>query len=256
MNKKIIAVICVVILMASVFAACGKKPETVKIGGSDVIPVTNEKGELVTDKDGKYAYYVTNEKGEKVTAEDGSPNINYKENIGNTPIIYNNKMIVTLDESLAKFTFNIPDGWKANGGNGRLYKDGTEMKCCISVAKAAEVSGENTLAAYIDQLNVANNEMATKINAGEFKNSNLAKATMSNEKTTYLGCEAVILRYTIYGNNGEIVNHAEDIYFVGSDDVIYNVGYICENGVGYDANFNFVSWANNNVTMAYPVAKK
>ena len=50
MNKKIIALFCVVILMVSVFAACGKtKLYTATINGVERPVVTNEDGEYIID---------------------------------------------------------------------------------------------------------------------------------------------------------------------------------------------------------------
>ncbi len=249
MNKKIIALFCVVILMVSVFAACSKtKLYTATINGVERPVVTNEDGELVTNADGEVAVYVTNAKGELVTADDGTPNVNY---------VTNNSMLVHPNGTITYeiFTYPVIEGWSVSDKNGRIDKDGTELKCYIVAGYAATATEENSFNAIMDNVIVQNRTIVDKINGGYGKDQGFDKAEMNTEEIEFAGYEAMHMSYTFYDADGKVVHHAENIYFVIPDGTVYGVDYACQDGVGYDKNFNFLEWAQNNVTVKLPTKK-
>lgn len=242
MNKKIIALFCVVVLIASIFAACGKtKLYTQEINGVERPVVTNENGEVVTNKDGEVAVYATNDSGEQYTAEDGSPNINY---IKPPMAIVNPNNTITTDI----FTIKIPDGWKSDD-RGRIYKNDTDLKCYIDAVYSAQATEENTFEAMMDQAKLQNNAIIEKINSGALKDKNYAKAEMKSEKIKYLDYDAEVVSCVIYDNDGNVVHYAANIYFIIEDGKIYSVNLACVDGVGYDKDFDFVKWASENVSV-------
>ena len=123
MNKKIIAVFCVVILMISVFSACGNKDKGYKLDvdndGFTHAYATDAEGNTVLDEEGSIVVYQTEKNGEIATDENG----NKKENRVEMP-----KAIVKGNEYITKeFKFKAPEGWAVQKPNG-LYiavsKDG------------------------------------------------------------------------------------------------------------------------------------
>lgn len=250
MNKKIIAVFCVVILMASLFTACGKKLYTQEINGKEQPVVTNENGELVTGVEGDVAIYVTDSKGEKVTDSEGNPNINYIKPSG-AIINPNNTMICE------NFKLNIPDGWFGDS-NGSIYKDGTDSKCYIKAMYEATANAENTFASYVDAILVQNRTIMDNINNGseETKQAGYAKAEYTSDEFSFQNYEGYKLSYTIYDANGKVVHYAENLYFVIDDGTIYSMNYACEEGTGYDSSFNFSDWATKNITFTGPTVKE
>ena len=252
MNKKIIAVFCVVILMVSIFSACKKKNQyTIKINGKEQ-PVVTENGEIVTNSEGKVAVYVTNASGENVTESGGNPKIEY---VNPPSVIINPNKTMVYDI----FKMNIQDGWApVEDNSGKLAKNETEMKCYIKGEYSATESEDLTLDMLVDQILESNRGIIDAINsgAGAEQGVDYTKAEMANEKTTFLGNEAYHLSFRIYNSKGDVVHYAENIFFRTSGNKIYCVSYVCEDGVGYDANFNFSDWANENITVRASEAKK
>lgn len=111
MNKKIIAVFCVVILMVSVFSACGNKGYLLAKdeNGVEHAYVTDENGETVLNSDGNIRVYETDKNGKIVKDEDGKK----KENSVKMPEI----LITDKKYQTKEFVFNIPSGWKNGDGD-------------------------------------------------------------------------------------------------------------------------------------------
>lgn len=106
MNKKIIAVFCVVILMASVFSACGNKGYLLMKDEHGVkhAYVTDENGSTVLNEQGNIRVYETDKNGNIAKDKDGNP----KENSVKPP-----KAVVKGNEyRTPNFKFVAPAGWK------------------------------------------------------------------------------------------------------------------------------------------------
>ncbi len=248
MNKKIISVFCAVILMVSVFSACGKKKlYTYEIKGKERPVVTDENNEFVTNEDGAIAVYATNANGEKETSKDGEPNINYIQ--PPTGFIFPNNVLVAEN-----FKIKIPDGWYGSN-DGVIYKKDTDSKCYIkAIYSAAETDG-NSFEAYVDQILLSNRSIINSINSGseEMKKNGFASAEYKSEDVNYNDYKGHFISYTVYNDKGEVVHYAANFYFVTPDGDIYQMNYACEDGVGYDSSFNFTEWAKSNITFKEPV---
>lgn len=241
MNKKIIALFCVVVLIASIFVACGKtKLYTQEINGVERPVVTNEAGEFVTDKDGDIAVYAT-ENGKIVTNANGEEVINH---VDAPDAIVNPNGVISKEF----FKYPLIDGWKADD-NGRMYKKGTDSKCYIDFAYTGLATMETPFRAMMDKIANQNNQIIKKINDGEYKEKGFAKAEQVNEVIEFKDYSAYHFAYTVYDEDGSVVHHAENIYFVVNSEVVYQIDYACVDGVGYDKDFNFLEWAQNNVKI-------
>lgn len=244
MNKKIIAVFCVVILMVSVFSACGKNGLYMQdINGTKQPVVTDENGDIVTDVDGEVAVYVTDANGEKVTAENGDPNINY---IKPPKALVNPNNTVNIDN----FKIKIPDGWEA-AENGRVCKKNTDMKCYIQAVYVISETEDDTFKSYLDATLLQNRQLIDVINNGaeEAKSAGYYSAEYTSDEFKFQDNQGRKLSYTIYGDKGQVVHYAENIYFVLDDGKIYSIDYVCEDGVGYDKEFNFAEFVESGVSF-------
>ena len=111
MEKRIIAVICVLMLLISLFAACGKKTIIKGKNGMEYVAVTDEEGNTVLDENGDILVYVTDADGKYVKDENGNRQTN---SIDFPKYIVDGTALVTPDY---KMTF--PKGWTVtNTGRG------------------------------------------------------------------------------------------------------------------------------------------
>ncbi len=252
MEKKIIAIVCILMLMTSVFSACKQKIYMKSIGGTEYPVVTDENGELVSDKDGRIAIYVTDENGEYITDSEGDLQENYFEIA--TSVIVNDENVV-----INGFKINLLDGWTVNEKRKRLYKDDTNEKCYIEAIKVAdEVESKDpdeavSFASVVDQVLVVNQQLIDAINNGEADSEIYKKADMSIRELEDLpeGIEQnEYMEYVIYDGNDNVVHYAACIYLETSDKEIYNLTYINIDGEGYDKDFDFESWARENITIS------
>lgn len=251
MNKKIIAVFCVVILIAAVFTACGKKPEQINIGSKKIPAVTNTNGEVITNAQGEIAIYVTEENGEYAKDKNGEPMTQYEKN--NFSLIVNPNNTVTNEI----FTVPIMDGWMVTDGEttGKIYKKDTDMKCYIDFSYAAKETEDQTFDTIIGATSEQNRKIIDGINSGAVADKGFAKAEMKEEETTFAGYKAYRAVYIAYDANGKVVHYADTVYFLYSEGEIYSASYVCEDGVGYDADFDFYGWANSNMKIKEPARK-
>ncbi|MDE5994717.1 MAG: hypothetical protein K2G60_04305 [Oscillospiraceae bacterium] len=251
MNKKITAVFCIAILMVSIFTACGKKDLYMQnINGVKQPVVTNENGEVVTNADGEVAVYVTDAKGENITAENGEPNVNY---IKPPQVLVHPNNTVTVNN----FTIKVPDGWEA-AENGRVCKKNTDMKCYIQAIYETTATEENSFESYIDTTLLQNRQLIDAINNGaeETKNAGYYSAEYTSDEFTFQDYQGRRLSYVIYGDKGQVVHYAENLYFIIPGGTIYSIDYACEGGVGYDKEFNFREWVESNVSFKAPTKSK
>lgn len=240
MNKKIIAVFCIVILMISVLSACGKNKGYLLAKdeyGVEHAYVTDENGETVLNEKGDIRIYETDVNGKIVKDEDGNPKENY---VQKPSVSVNKDGSVTTDI----FTLPVIDGWEGNK-TGKLVKKGTDEKCYILAEYETIETETETLGFLTDNILLDNREIVDAINNGEHKDKGFAKGELEDKKIKYKDYDAVFMSCTLYDNNDKVVHHAEAIYFVTDDGKIYIINYVCFDGEGYDRSFNFLEWANN-----------
>ncbi len=105
MNKRIIAVICVMLVLTFVFVGCTKTTYYTDKAGNKHIAYTDENGETVTDKSGAVLIVPTDNSGEQLTDKFGQPV---------TQVAETTKINTSSDgksvETVA-YTMDIPSGW-------------------------------------------------------------------------------------------------------------------------------------------------
>ena len=110
MNRRIIAVICVMLAITFIFVGCARKKYYVDKAGKKHVALTDESGETVTDKAGNVIVVQTNSSGELVTDKYGDY-VTEAADVTKINVSSNGKSVET-----AAYTINVPSGWV-------LYKD-------------------------------------------------------------------------------------------------------------------------------------
>ncbi len=238
MQKKIIAVCCLILAVTLVFASCGNKYQMIEANGVLHPVVTDAEGNTEVNGEGKLAVYVTDAHGDVVTNADGSIQKNYVE----LPdvIIHDKNNMVETDF----YKLSMPEGWELNK-NGIFFKEGTDRNCYVQVMAMKELDSNlfETFGGYIDKVKY---ESTTVL---EEMKKTYPDAAM-NEETGVLsnGAETVNLSYIIKDESGAVIHYAYQLFFCIGE-TVYSANYTCINGVGYDETFAFKSIIEQNLII-------
>lgn len=236
MNKKIIAVFCVVILMVSVFSACGNKGYLLAKdeNGVEHAYVTDENGSTVLNENGDIRVYETDKNGKIVKDENG----NKKENSVEKPEFEAKDDKYETDD----FVLAITDGWKsADGGK---YIKGENADCFITVSKDyTDLEYGDSGLEYKLQDTIALNEQVMN----NFR-ANYPIASFEHGYKEIGGKNMYVLEYYVEDANKTPVLYSELFYFaVGRN--VYCITYADTNGKEYTPDFDFSSYIAKNLTV-------
>ncbi len=238
MQKKIIAVCCLILAVTLVFASCGNKYQMIEANGVLHPVVTDAEGNTEVNGEGKLAVYVTDAHGDVVTNADGSIQKHYVE----MPDIIINDKSNTVETSVYKLS--MPEGWKPSE-NGIFYKKDTNEKCYVQVVLVKQLNANllETFEGYMDMVKFQNHDAAEEV-------KKTYPDVVMNEDTGTLsnGTPTVNLSYLIKDETGAVGHYAYDIYFC-IEDSVYKVNYICVDGAGYDETFDIKSVAEQNLII-------
>lgn len=228
MNKKIIAVALALVMMVTCFTACKKKRETTKVNGQDVILVTDENGNPIINDKNEVVAVVTDRAGEVITYDNGEDQT------------YNIKLNQPLEVDGVvhggKYRFNLMSGWIV-AADGRICKDKTDNKCYYQFIKIKDLKDEDTLAAYLEAKD-EENELLIPV----FEQKGLTLTVESGGALIANGSIGTDTRkFKITDANGNVTHYAENYYFVKGT-TIYAINFACEEGKGYDADFDFAEY--------------
>mgnify|MGYP003303641616 CR=1 FL=1 len=252
MEKKIIAIALVLVVMVTAFVGCGQKYKTTKVGNNEYLLHTDAEGNTII-KDDQLVAVVTDREGEIITYENGENQTYYVPVPGSLVI----GGIVRGDN----FTLNILDGWTSTDYN-RINKDKTENKCYIKFEKILnEFEKDENMDTYLEEVSERNQEVVDvfedeqKMSELVKKNPALAKFSgctytieKSNASLTKDGIPCKVAVHKAVDKDGKLIHYAENYYFT-SGKSLYKLDYVCEDGVGYDENFDFKSYINQNFTF-------
>lgn len=236
MEKRIIAVICVVMLLTVLLASCGQKYQMINIKGKDYPVVTDAEGSTEINQDGQIAVYVTDENGKMVTNADGSGQKNYYDL---PDVLINGLNVETLD-----YKFSMPDSWELDS-TGKFTKKNTDGKCTVQISLAKEIAEDSyeTFDTYVDEITIKNEDYVRQFN------ENGHDTTM--DKTTFNLADGRVVRsltFKIIDADGNIIHYAQTAYFaIGRN--IYLANYMCDGGTGYDEEFNFSQIITENLII-------
>lgn len=215
MSKKIIAVFSVVILMMSVFVACGKKVPMIEAGGREYPLATDAEGNTILNHNGEIGVYVTDSDGKYLKDQNGDNQINW--------VTFPDQYISDDSRKLEtpEYVWTLPEGWTFDGK--KAVKDGTEGNIYIRIVTVDE-EGKTPLDIYVDN-DIAENEKQveevkkTYPDAGiNWKEVNFSSASLHGQ-----------LVNVYVKDNGKVMHNVESIYFYYNQK-IYDVEYASLDG--------------------------
>lgn len=233
MNNKIIAVICVVLMLATVLAACGKKVIIKGKNGQEYVAATDEEGSTILNEAGEIVVYVTDAKGKYVKDESGERQTNV---IPFPNVISDGKKVETAD-----FVVQVPDGWEADE-NGLIVKitEDESVNANMEVACLGELTeGQNFDTFTENQIAMLEQLMAVMRESGAEVNY------VKNEKQVF-GERASVIEMVAQSEEIGVVTY-KMLYFVKGNEV-FKVLYR-GNNQRTDENFDIVAFTEQSITM-------
>ena len=237
MTKKIIAISCVLVMLVLAITACQKKPKTTEINGQEYVLVTDAEGNTMLSSDGLIRAYVLDEKGYPVTNTDGS----YAEKL---VTVASEELIIDKTISTSEYALTMPKGWIPNDA-GYFSKVGTDDKCVIKMGYADALE-EISFGEYVQNA-ISQNELIL----AEYKKQNADNDATMNTQTISLAGGSVTgtaCIYKIVDANGKVIHYAVMIYYPYNEQAYY-INYACPDGVGYDEEFDFIGYIEQNYVI-------
>ncbi len=198
MEKKIIAVALVLVLMVTVFTACGKKNTFTLDNGQEVVLATDEEGSTMIDRDGKLVVYVTDTDGDYVTYENGERQTN---------MVDFPKMLIngqTMETPIIRWT--IPEGWTFNK-RGMAVKDDTDGNVSVKLLELGSAKNNALLVLYSNAVTALEKQMEEIVKT-------YPDSKMTVEDTTiWDGTEASRILIEIYDTDGTCIQYTDGYYY-------------------------------------------
>lgn len=237
MTKKIIAISCVLVMLVIAITACRKKPETTEINGQEYVLVTDAEGNTMLSSDGLIRAYVLDEKGYPVTNTDGS----YAEKL---VTVVEDEIVGDKSVSTSEYSLTMPKGWETDNA-GVFTKIGTDSQCTIRMG-FSDALEEISFAEYV-QNNISQNELFISTFKQEHPEYT---ATMDTKGVNFADGKTIgnANIYKIADADGKVVHYAVMIYYPYNGQAYY-INYACANGTGYDEEFDFVSYIEQNYVI-------
>lgn len=233
MEKKIIAVACVLVILAVTLAACGSKYLVITDEhGYTHLAVTDAEGNTVLDENGDIQVYVTDENGEPVTLENGAYDV----------------AAVTFPDAVADgdtletpdYTLTMPDGWTANS-NGRFTRDDNE-NVYLQITNFGELE-DQTLDTYVASMQENINALLEQTQqeypsaSVEYSNHTLSQANRMDSR---------VVEFRVPDADGNMAYYAMNVYFVYQGE-LFKVDYICIGS--YDESFDVLGALDYSLVM-------
>ncbi len=235
MSKKIIAVSLALFLIVTCFVACGKKYETTKINGEEVILVTDKNGDPVINKNNELIALVTDKAGEVLTYANGEDQTRY--------IVLQNALEIKGVAYGEHYKMNVLDGWTISTGD-TINKDGTDGKSFIKFIEIKDIEKGETLKTYLETVDENNRPL---IEGFEKEGFNLTiESGVNSIGKNGISCETRL--YKIVDSNNKVIHYAENYYFINNK-TIYCINYACIDGIGYDDTFDLDLYLKTNFTF-------
>lgn len=232
MQNKIIAVICVLLLLVTLFAACGKKVIIQGKNGQEYVAMTDEEGNTVLNQSGEIVVYVTDDRGKYVTDANGERQTN--------AVTFPDVAIGKDKIETADYVLTIPEGWISDK-DGKLHqKDHDQISLYIS--NSGSLAATENLDSYFLKQKQYGEELIASLKE-EYPNSeiNAYQATLAQQN---LDCRYI--ESTAKDDNGAMVFHSITLYFVYNNE-IFTVAYTNE-GVA-DETVDVLELLSQNLSM-------
>lgn len=234
MNKKIIAIVGVVILLISIFAACAKKPTIKNNKGDEYLVATDDEGNTVLNDKGGIAVYVTDANGKYVEDENGEKQTNY---IDFPNIIDGN----TFENAYCKIT--MPKGWTLDKG-GTFYKDDSENAVHLKILDEGKNENGNTISSLIEK-EKSNSEPLLEELKKEYP---VASMDVTDVRITSKNAPGKAVEFLIKDDSDNTIYHAYAIYFLCNGEIL-RIEYVCGNNDYNDTAEELLTIINEGLTI-------
>ena len=135
MEKKIIAVACVLLVLVAAFTACGKAIVTGD-NGMEYEAVTDEEGNTVVNENGDIVVYVTDVDGNYVEDANGEPQTN--------SVTFPSAVVHADRVETANYFLLIPEDWTAESDGTLVREENENAKQSIEVTNFGELEDGET----------------------------------------------------------------------------------------------------------------
>lgn len=222
MHNKSIAVICVLLMLVTLLAACGKGPTIKAKDGTEYVLVTDDEGNTVVDGNGNLVVLVTDENGKKATDENGE----------NKTAILTFPEAISRNDSIetASYVLTAPDGWELEPNGTKLRKK--VGKATIEITDLGDLPEGQTLESY------AKEQMLVVAAIAEEAKAEYSGTVSSEEPIQFSGNEARLMKLCVKGDSG-VFQNSEMLYFLYKGH-LFKVLYSAD-AEGYDAAFDFMA---------------
>lgn len=234
MQNKIIAVICVMLMLVTLFAACGKKVIIQGKNGQEYVAMTDEEGNTVLNQSGEIVVYVTDDRGKYVTDANGERQTNA---VTFPNMISDGKKLETVD-----FILQVPEGWKADE-TGLIEKIGSEDE---SVYANIEVVCLGELAEDQDFDSFVNNQIMILEQLAVTMRESGAEVNYVNNESQVLGERASVVTMVAQSEEIGVITY-KMMHFVKGNEV-FKVLYRGNDKTADDA-FDIVAFTEQNLTV-------
>lgn len=237
MSKKIIALALAVVSVATIFTACRHKVDLYKINGVEVAVVTDEDDKAVVDEHNRIAAVVTDRNGEVVTFGNGEPQTYW--------LTVQNSFVADNTVYTKVYTMEGLDGWEFDT-IGNMVKKKTNNQCKIQCGMVIEKEYmDKSLEDYLKMRDERNAQAKVLYENEGYKVSVEKRVVEATEDKIPM----IYYKEIIYNSDGSIANYSESLYFEYGKTDKYNIHYTCASGVGFDKDFNFLSFVNGHVKI-------
>lgn len=198
MNNKIIAVICVVLMLVTLLAACGKKVTIKGKDGQEYVAVTDEEGNTILNDEGDIVIYVTDANGKYVKDENGERQTNV--------VTFPNQILGERTIATPQYRLEMPADW-ALDEDGKFRHD-NKANVVFEIGEVVALTATRTIPAYVETQ--INGMEYLKANSEEFKNM-----TYETQNTTItasqLPCTVIHMKVT---DDSGAVTMEQNLYYI------------------------------------------
>ena len=232
MQNKIIAVICVLLLLVTLFAACGKKVIIEGKNGQEYIAVTDDEGNTVLNNAGDIIVYVTDENGKYVKDENGERQTN--------AVTFPDQVRGEHAIATPQYRLTMPDDWKMNG-DGKFLRNNNE-NITFEIGGMVVLNETRTMSAYL-QTQIDGMEYL-KNNSEEFKN--LTYEIKNAELTaSQLPCTIIEMKNTDDSGN---LTMEQTLYYIQWGENMVQASYLCMDASSIGG-FDSYTYLNENLEV-------
>lgn len=232
MNNKIIAVICVVLMLATVLAACGKKVIIKGKNGQEYVAATDADGSTILNDEGNIIIYVTDENGRYVKDANGERQTN--------AITFPDKILGERTIATPQYRLTMPEDWALNAED--IFIRNNNENITFEIGEVIPLSESRTLQAYLDSQISSMDYL--KANLDEYKNMSYALDTTEITESK-LPCTVIEMQLT--DDNG--TKTAEQmLYYIVWGDYLVQASYCCRD-TGALGSFDAFAYLNENLEI-------